>query len=289
MSDLIFTCNPPDHKCEWHKVIGFVSQFNDLNGASYSRQSCLDVERPNGNQKEPEVLLKCPNHPDMVIELKTIAWNGSTYFREEANWHLFGDLLLNALSSTFEEGPLRQHVLTIHASSIEGKAKRDITKIADQIITLVKTHLPKNKETVFLEGHRPIPWVLYPHPPYDDSDDRGLVIDSQGESEGLDPFTGAFHGLSKEEKKLQLEGYTLELEKAAKNAADKFSHYSDCMKILLVQFYGRNGYIGTGVNNEDLLKITKEAKMHPTIDQVWVAQYDWDEYDNKILSWLYVR
>ena len=69
---MIFSCFPPQEKCEWFHLREFVDRYSRSVGKAYTLTACLDVE--GRSDKEPELLLNAPEETPIVIERKSVVW-----------------------------------------------------------------------------------------------------------------------------------------------------------------------------------------------------------------------
>ena len=129
---MIFCCFPPQEKCEWANLIGFVQKYNDTYGKSYVRTACPDVE--DNNSKQPEVLLEAEGEIPIVIERKTIVWPRD-YFSDHANEHDFRKTFWAAMDEEFDDA---LYELTVQAAFLQGKTKKQVKEDAERIASILK-------------------------------------------------------------------------------------------------------------------------------------------------------
>ncbi len=275
---MIFSCLPPQGKCEWQHLRGFVSHLNTIDGKSYTRSRCLDVENRKG--EEPEVLLESPNEISVVIERKSVVWPRE-YLRDHGNEHCLGDIVFARLDDLFRDSAYQ---LAYNEVSLKGKKKREVEEIAKQITSTVLSDLTGAKSPRGIGNRKPIPWRLRPLDPRERNESTpevGLGITVWGE---IEPDYTPSEILQRQA--VAKSGYAREFERAAKKAARKFVSYSDCLKLLLVQFYGSSSLL---VLEEDIIDVIQSAQLPNLIDQVWVAQQDWISLDDYEIAWRRIR
>ena len=89
---MIFSCFPPQEKCEWFHLREFVDRYDTSREKAYTLTACLDVE--GRSDKEPELLLNAPEETPIVIERKSVVWPREEYFSDHRNEHDLHDLFL---------------------------------------------------------------------------------------------------------------------------------------------------------------------------------------------------
>ena len=277
---MIFSCLPPPNKCEWVHLRDFVDQYNSTLNKEYYRSRCLDKE--NRNEKQPEVMLAAPGEISIVVERKSVVWQ-SGYLRDHENEHKFQEFLedtIHSHGSLFKDAPYQ---LTINAESLSGKSKRDTKRLAKDIAEMVVLNQISAKSPNDIRGKEPVPWLFRHIPPEEQDEsvpDTGIGVlvnekwrcfDSPGSSPSIETIKSE---------------YVKEFERLAKAAAEKFVNYSECLKFLVVQFYGPSSDF---LMDEDVDEIIISAHLPKSIDQVWLAAEDWiSEYDDRVV-WKRVR
>jgi hypothetical protein len=263
---MIFSCYPPSSKCEWSIIYRFVEEFNSLNGTSYKLSKCLDVEYR--ESKQPEVLLKSIGHIPMVVERKTVVWP-KNYFSDHMNFHYFFEKVIKMINSLFQD---KVYKLKIIERSIKNKKKNEINDIADKIARKIKINIDKAKSPLGIKDKEPIPWnfhQLSPHEIEDNYPKKGIVF-----------FQIKEFNINDANAK---RGFAEEFKKVIDSTAKKFKSYKKYLKVLLVQFHGEDSF---PVDEEIVIH---EAKLPELIDQIWIAEPDWiNEYDYMI-TWKLVR
>ena len=278
---MIFTCFPPQEKCEWFHLREFVDRYNSSRGKAYTLTACLDVE--GRSDKEPELLLNAPGETPIVIERKSVVWPREEYFADHRNEHDLHDLFVDRIRSLGDPFTDSVYQLTVNARSLRGKRKRDVERLAEQIADIVLSDHDTAKSPRGIGSREPIPWRFRPL--------------SRGERDESVPETGIGLVVWEEpepsepsEIRQRIEtakaGYASEFERSAQAAAEKFVKYSHCQKLLLVQFCGD----GSGwLQDEDIVEIIKSAPLPQMIDQVWLACPEWvSDYDHEV-TWEHVR
>jgi len=267
---LFLWCLPPDGKCEWANLRNFVEDFNTKYKATYRLVKCLDVW--DSSQPQPEVLLDGNGDKPMVIERKAIVWPYD-YFKYHRTEHDFAEGIYAKLNPHFTEGA---YALEVNASSLRGN-KAQINKMCDNITDAII----KNKNqarTVGIQSKTPIPWIFRPISK-DECDDNipqnGVGVITIGNSIFDDDITNF-----KNIKQKTISEVSNKLDELLLACEKKFSQYTDCLKIVVLEFYGTQAEI---LDDEDVIRIITEVHMPSAIDQVWVARPEWiSEYDWKI-------
>ncbi len=277
---MIFSCRPPQGKCEWHDLKDFVISYNQNLGNRYARTNCLDVERR--SDKEPEVRLESPGEVPIVIERKVVAETGSEYFSAHSKEHEFFDRFVDTVhlhSDSFRDS---LYQLELDAEDLQGKSKKDVQRLAIQIAEIVCDEALAVKSMRGISHREPFPWHFYPlsRGEWDVSVPRtgvGVVVNRDpGPSEPSD-----IRQRIREAKA----GYAAEFARAAKAASEKFERYLDCKRLLLVQFFGETQW----VMDEDVVGIIASASVPEEIDEVWVASQEWiNEHEHRVI-WERVR
>lgn len=279
---MIFSCFPPEGKCEWDYLRDFVAQFNAIYGTAYTRSKCLDVENSTG--KEPELLLEAPGErKSVVIERKSVVWPRN-YFSDHHNEHYLFDHFMSKLY--LHGNPFKDSVyhLIFSAEDLKGKGKKEVNSYAEQIAHVVLSYQPNAKSRRGIRSHEPIPWRFCPLSPQE----RDETVPETGiDYLAYDPFE--MPGSSETFQRIEMAraGYAQEFERLSEDAAKKFAKYADCvyMKLLLVQFYGD----GLSVPDEAVTEIIQSAQLPEMIDQVWLAHQKWVSLNDYEIAWELVR
>ena len=116
----MFSCSPPQGKCEWAHLRGFVDQFNSNYGKSYTRSACLDVAER--NEKQPELLLEALGEIPIVVEHKSVVWP-PRYLSDHSKEHHLHELIRNMLGNQFKDSVYQ---LEVSENSLKGKTKREV-------------------------------------------------------------------------------------------------------------------------------------------------------------------
>ncbi len=278
---MIFSCFPPQEKCEWYHLRGFVGCYNSSRGTAYSLERCLDVE--GRSDKEPELLLDAPKEIPIVVERKSVVWPRDEYFSDHRNEHDLYDLFLERVYSYGNAFTDSAYQLTVNARSLKGKKKGDVRRIAERIAEIVLSNQTAAKSPHGISSREPILWRFRPLSRYEmdaSVPETGIGLMVHEDTEPSEPS----------EIRRQIEvakaGYASEFERAAQAAAAKFVKYSHCQKLLLAQFCG-NG--SSWLQDEDIVGIITSARMPTIIDQVWLAYPEWiSEHDHEV-AWKQIR
>lgn len=252
-------------QCEWSNIVGFVSQFNDTHGTAYTHSACLDVA--NRARKEPEVLLEATGEPPMVVERKSVGTGD--HFYNHGNEHFFAQTVQAGLRNrrNFNDD---LYVVEVRDTYLAGKSQRAVREIAEQVTSQILSG-------VFVGDG----WSLHRTFPDDDQPCYGLMFE----------FSGGWHRnvATDHEKTTQMKSqYTESFQRVSQDAAEKFIRYDDCLRILLVEFYGYPT-ISVDVTDEDIRAIIRSSALPAQIDQVWAAKVQWVGLNDSIIVWERVR
>ena len=157
---MIFSCFPPQEKCEWYHLRDFVGCYNSSRGTAYTLKACLDVE--GRSDKEPELLLDAPKEIPIVIERKSVVWPREEYFSDHRNEHDLYDLFLDRVRSLDNPFTDSAYQLTVNARTLKGKKKRDVERIAEQIADIVLSDRVTAKSPLGIGSREPILWRFRP-------------------------------------------------------------------------------------------------------------------------------
>ena len=278
---MIFSCFPPEGKCEWSHLRDFVERYNSTRGKSYTLAACLDVEER--SEKEPELLLKASGETPMVIERKSVVWPRDEYFSDHSNEHDLHDLFVRRIRSLGNPFTDSAYQLTVNARSLKGKKKRDVERFAEQISDIVLSDQITAKSPRGIANREPIPWRFRPLSLRERDEtvpETGIGLVVWEEAEPSEPSE------IRQRIEIAKAGYATEFERSAQAAAEKFVKYACCQKLFLVQFCG---YGSDWLQDEDIVEIIKSARLPDMIDQVWLARREWvSEYDHEI-AWEHIR
>lgn len=243
-----------------------MDQYNSTYEKAYTRSACLDVE--NRNTKEPELLLEAPGETPIVLEHKTVVWP-PTYLSDHSNEHEFSRRMTSSLVGQFNN---EAYLLSVNAVSLKGSRKREVLALADQIARTILMHQVRAKTQSGIRSLKPIPWQFRPRSPAEieyDEPDSGTRIEIAGSLEASDPYE-LF-----QEFEAAMNGFAIQLRRAAESAADKLMRYPTNLKLLLVQFCGSDL-----LDDEDFVKLIRSEQLPEVIDQLWIAKPDWvSEHD----------
>jgi hypothetical protein len=251
----------PRGKCEWRAggLDVFVKHYNEKNGTAYSLSACLDVVRINGSTaKAPEVLLTDSGaEKQMVVERKSIVWPPNYIQRHrleddfaESIWAETGDLYRDAAYRLTVDG----REFDVLSPTTVQKAGRDI---GGRISHLDPTDLPINSAN-------PIRWWFRKAQPGEpEVEQKGITVTLE-DSITLEDMDGPdARGGTLLEMKAQLE-----------SAAAKFANYSQCHRVVLLDFYGSHLW------EDDIPPLLKELSVPDVIDEVWRSVRDWISEDD---------
>ena len=277
---MIFSCFPPEGKCEWAYLIDFVAQFNAIYRTAYTRSKCLDVENSTG--KEPELLLEAPGKKkSIVIERKSVVWPRN-YFSDHHNEHYLFDHFVSKLSLPCNPFNDSVYQLIFSTQGLTGKGKKEVISYAEQIAHIVLSDQPNAKSQRGIGRREPILWRFRPLSPQERDEtvpETGIGYLAEDPWEALEPSR------IRQKTEMAWAGYAKEFTRLSEDAAEKFAKYTDCMKLLLVQFYGD----GLSVSDEAVTKIIQSAQLPEMIDQVWLAHQKWVSPNDHEIAWKLVR
>ena len=231
--------------------------------------------------REPELLLEAPGEIPIVIEHKSIVWP-SDYLSDHRNEHHLQECISGLLGDVFNDS---LYQLTVHEEFLKGKKNREVREIAKQIACVVQASQSEAKSQYGIDGHHPIPWRFRPLSRFERDETMpatGVGTSVLGETWGI---WSEDHSDIPQEREIVKSGYAGAFDKALTNAAEKFTKYADCTKILLVQFFGNR----TSLWDEDIIEIVQSADMPDIVDQVWIAQEDWIGPNDYKIVWKRVR
>ena len=274
---MLFWCSEQTGGCEWHRLRGLVDQYNQLFGSRYAWQACLD--RQPGDRSAPEVLLASPGEVDMVIEHKSVASTGSSYFHNHAKDHVFFNRFCETARSrgeTFSDGA---YLLSIGAGSFADKKQSVIAEFADHVAVEVTRTPTKAKSPLGIGTAEPIGWHFRPQMPWERDESapkKGVGIEVTGES--MFPRPGDY----KHRRYRALAGYEKEFVRAARGAERSFEDYRGHRKLFAVQFFGE---YEDGVGDDDIIAMIEETALPPAIEQVWVANPEFVNENDWEIGW----
>ena len=177
----MYSCLPPDRKCEWSELRYFVADYNKKNKTNFKLEECLDVK--DDKNAQPEIrLADTVNRQHMVIEKKIIVWPKNR-IKNHKHEHRFIDLINNLLENILSKPGLyifkftspenwskkeeQEYFNTIKEEIIK---KRELIETGDKVIGRIpffwfikKIKDKKNIQTYF-------EWIPY-SPNLDESED----------------------------------------------------------------------------------------------------------------------
>ncbi len=268
---MIFSCFPPQGKCEWSHLKVFVGHYNSIYGKSYTRSECLDVEKR--NTKEPELLLEAPGEIRIVVEHKSVIWPPK-HMSDHSNEHYLCERICHLLGDQFKDSVYQ---LIVNAGSLKGKRKREVGGLAEQIAQVVLSNETKAKSQRGIGDLKPTPWRFRSLSPYE----KNETVPETGIGLKVRLPLETFQSVE-----IAKSGYGEEFERLATDAAEKFVDYADHLRLLLVQFYGDSSFT---LGDEDVIEIIQSAQVPEIIDQVWLAQQNWVGENDYEIAWERVR
>ena len=269
MEQVIFTCLTPGGSCEWLHLKDFVKTFTDLNGTSYSRSKCLDVygtdnKQPAQAPKRPEVLLEADGEVPIVIERKAVVWP-IDFQRDHSKEHDLPNRVANILGEELNDSTYQ---LAFHADDLKGKKKRQVYAFGSQIADLIVSN---------------IRWGFRPLAPNE--------IDEPNPAKGIRSLASLSSPWDlellefRQRRETMLAGFADRFGREATKSGKKYDEYTNCQKLLVVQFFGESD----SVMYEEIIEIIKAARIPNQIDQVWLTGREWVSLDDYELAWERVR
>jgi hypothetical protein len=262
-------CYPPKSRCEWKSLRRFVEHYNKAYGRDYGLKRCLDVQ--NRQRKEPEVLLEDGRRSRMVIERKCICWPRD-YVRWHSKEHLVYEEIRKRMAEAFDDG---LYLLELHAKDLQCN-DRAIREIATEIAGAIVANTDEAKQRRGIDSDTPIPWTFRPLPKGwcdEDARDVGVGVWISEDPPWNDP--DEFHSA---EDRARSE-ISADLSCAFEQCSSKFAGYEDCLKVVVLEFYG---HVPDLLEDEEVVALVSQAKRPSIIDQIWigrpeyVSEIDWE-------------
>lgn len=263
---MIFDCHAllfDGGKCEWRAIRGFVETFNRLSGTRYERASCLDVV--SRDRRQPEVLLRCEEEADMVVERTSVVWP-KPHVPGHKSLHQLAEGLAARLGQRFQGAP---HAVCVDERSLSGPvhARNTCAAICDAI------------EAGEGSGTLPFPWRLIPAGAlgHADGEVHGIGVEAFGSTE---PYSGGPQEILRR-RQAALDGFRSKCDGALRHAAGKFVEYPGHLRVVLLQFIGDD----TWVEDEGVETTVATCADATAYDEVWVAFHDWISEDDYRVGW----
>lgn len=259
------SCLPSQSKCEWFELRHFVRQYNEVQRKQYQLEKCLDVN--DSSRTQPEVLLTSCGERPIVIERKSVMPAGY------AQRHNHEHSLMSALSEKL--GPLCQddaYLIELSAADIAAHkcGKQELAKIANKMVNAIRS--AKEKGHCPVTGKAPIAWTFRRND--DDESRRGVTISIFQRSMNLIDMTEADRELHSGAKEMELQ---------LQRAAAKFRDYRECIRVVVIQFFGYS------FRPDQMQEIAQRISIPKTIDEVWVAYEEPVSDDDSITQFLCVH
>jgi hypothetical protein len=248
-------------KCEWlgGGLDAFVRHYNGQSGTAYALTECLDIVKVSGTTpKAPEVLLTDSGTGNqMVIERKSIVWPPNYIHRHRLE-HDFAELIWKKTHDSFRDGAYK---LTLNGREFDLLSSKVIQEAGQEIGDIVSR---LNPTSLPIRSAKPIKWSFRRVQPGEEEDERPGVIVVHEQTMTLEDTDDADARVgTSSEMKAQLEA-----------AAAKFEGYSQCRRLVLLDFYGTNLW-------EDDIPVLLEGITIPiVIDEVWRTIRDWISADD---------
>jgi hypothetical protein len=247
-------------KCEWlgGGLNGFVDHINKLHGTAYALTRCLDVVQISGTtRKEPEVLLTDSGcGQQMVIERKAVVWPPNYLHRHQLE-HDFANTIWQNTQASYRDAT---YELSVNSREFDRLDRKQIQEVGNQIVSAI-AELDPNQLPI--RSRTPLRWSFRKVPAGELENESAGIIVSHQQSMSLDDDDARAGTTS--QTQIQLEA-----------AAAKFSNYSKCRRLVLLDFYG------TDLGEDDIPGLLKYLTIPSEIDEVWRTVRDWtseDTYD----------
>jgi len=216
----------------------------------------------------------------MVIERKSIVWPPEDYLSNHRNEHRLSEHFSEALWSHGDAFSKSLYQLSVRDTSLHGRTYRDVAAIARSIAGVIASHTDEARSDGGLTRLSPIPWNFRPLREWERDEStptRGIrvVIVGSTEDQNYAEFC--------RKQAAAIDGFCEEFERQVRAASRKFSDYSDCLRLLLVQFFGD---IEFGPTDEEIRAIVIGSQLLKDINQVWVADKNWISEDDYELEWV---
>ena len=277
---MIFSCSPPERKCEWVHLKSFVDQYNTTFQKSYRRSKCLDKTGEHG--KQPEFLINSPGEIPIVIEHKFVVWP-PMHLSDHNNEHDRLYTFMNRIRSQGNPFTDSAYQLIVTAESLRGKRKREVARLAEEIADFVLSEQNTAKSPEGIGRQYTIPWHFRPLSPQEMEDygpDSGIRLNVRVGPGYSQPFE------SLQEVEIVRSGYADAFDRVAKAAAEKFVKYSDCERLFLVQFFGDDS---SCLPDDEIVEIIETAQLPEMIEQVWLAVQEWISESDYEIVWKRIR
>ena len=277
----MFSCLPIGNEHECCIAHHFVGQYNERNGTDYRVVTFPEMD--NRNTKEPEVLLEDPQGgPRLAIERKSVVYPlDEHYLGKHRNGHYFLDLFIEQLKLHGCDYSSTLYQLEVYERDLASKRQQEIPLIAEQVGASVVRLWSKSDELFCgIGGKTPIQWEFRILP----REERDLDAPESGIRYMVNLGNTLFEPPEKTAE--ERAAYSREFEHQAERAAEKFSGYPDCRKLLLVQFFG-DSFGGAG--DREIKNMIRSASLPEVIDEVWVARQEWVGLDESETRWQRVR
>ena len=203
-----------------------------------------------------------------------------TYYRDHEHEHHLAERLSELLIGMCRD---RAYELSYHESSLKGRKRSEVERYAKRIAREIRSNRSQ-AEYRGVSGKEPIPWSFRPlgvHEINQDEPATGIRVTVDVRS--IFEMNPTEYERTVAAAKA---GYGHEFRRTLQSAAPKFREFSDCLRMLLVQFCGEGSTI---LREEDLIDIMKSASLPTQIDEVWLAWQDWEDDHSYKLRWKRVR
>ncbi|MCY4115227.1 MAG: hypothetical protein OXG33_15025 [Chloroflexi bacterium] len=216
----------------------------------------------------------------MVIERKSIVWPPEEHLANHRNEHNLSEYFSEALRSYGDAFSKSLYQLSVRESSLHGRMDRDVAAIASSIAGDIASHADEARSYGGLARSSPIPWNFRPLRKWERDEatpTRGIEVVIVGSTEDRD------HAEICRKQAVAIDGFCEEFDRQARAASRKFSDYSNCLRFLLVQFFGDPEF---GPTDEEIKTIVASSQLPRNIDQVWVADEKWVSADDYEIKWV---
>ncbi|SNT13800.1 hypothetical protein SAMN05421770_104338 [Granulicella rosea] len=259
----MFTHFEQPGKCEWlgGGLNGFVDHLNRVYGTAYALTRCLDVVQISGvTSKEPEVLLTdSENEQQMVIERKSVVWPPNYLHRHQLE-HDFANTVWQHTRGSYRDAT---YELSLNSREFDQLDRKQIHDIANQIAAAMARVTP---EQLPIRSRTPLRWSFRKVPEGEqENQSPGIIVSHQQSLSFDDPDDDSARA-----------GTTSQIQSQLEAAAAKFNNYSECRRVVLLDFYG------TEIGEDEIPELFKDVTIPNEIDVVWRTVRDWtseDTYD----------
>src|ERR1700733_4814995 len=248
-------------KCEWlgGGLDAFVRHYNEQFWTACALTKCLDVVKISGTTpKAPEVLLTdSGTGKQMVIERKSVVWPPN-YIQRHRLGHDFAELIRTKTHGLFRDGA---YTLNLNSRECDVLSSKVILEAGREIGDIV-SHLKAADLPV--RSAKPIKWSFRKASPGEEEEERP----------GITVIHEHWMTLEDTDDADARAGTSLQMKTQLEAASAKFEGYSQCQKLVLLDFYG------TDLWEDDIPVLLAGITIPGVIDEVWRTIRDWISSDD---------